>query len=157
MDTIDSIDEPVLVPKTAQKRKPVRNNTKREEIKRLKHSGGGKMPSVACTHTKRSCFCHADTLTQGDVWRNFESFYSNPTKPAQDKAILQLITIKKVQRRGPKIDNADKQRDREVTNGYHLLTEEDHPTKIPVCKTTFCSVLGEFRNVSNRSRLIKCI
>ena len=56
---------------------------------------------------------------------------------------MQLITVKKVQRRRPKVVNSDMQKDREVTNEYNLLTE-DHPTKIPGCTATFCSVLGEF-------------
>ncbi|ROJ25266.1 hypothetical protein DPX16_20079 [Anabarilius grahami] len=63
------------------------------------------------------------------------------TKTEQDQAISQLITVQKVQRRRPKFDNSDMQKNREVTNECHLLTE-DHPAKIPVCKATFCSVLG---------------
>ena len=101
------------------------------------------MPAVTCSHKKATNFCHADTLTPGDLWKNFQSFYSASTKVEQDQVILQLITVKKVQRRRPKVDNSDIQKDREVTNEYNLLTE-DHPTKIPVCKATFCSVLGEF-------------
>ena len=104
------------------------------------------MPAVTCSHTKSSHFCHADTLTAGDLLRNFQTFYSNSMKTEQDQAILQLINVKKVQRRRPKLDNTEMQKERDVTNEYHLLTE-DHPTNIPVCKATFCSVLGEFNFV----------
>ncbi len=143
MNNFDGIDEPVVVSAVGKKRKPSKSNHLREEIKKMKHSGGGKMPAVACSHTTASNFCHADTLTSGDLLRNFQLFYSKSTKTEQDQAILQLIAVKKVQRRRPKFDNRDMQKNREVTNEYHLLTE-DHPTKIPVCKATFCSVLGEF-------------
>ena len=65
---------------------------------------------------------------QGIYWKTL-SFYSAYTKIEQDQAILQLITVKKVQRRRPKVDNSDMQKDREVTKVYNLLIE-DHPTKI---------------------------
>lgn len=143
MNTFDGINEPVVVSAVGKKRKPSKNNHLRENVKKMRHSGGGKMPAVTCTHKKSlKNFCHADTLTPDDLRRNFESFYGHSTKIEQDQAILQLITVKKVQRRRPKVDNTDMQKERDVTNEYHLLTE-DHPTKIPVCKATFCSVLGE--------------
>ena len=143
MNQFDGMDEPVIVSVVGKKRKPSKSNHEREKNKKMRHSGGGKMPAVKCSHKKATNFCHADTLTPGDLMKNFQSFYSASTKVEQDQIILQLITVKRVQRRRQKVDTIDSQKDREVTNEYHLLTE-DHPTKIPVCKATFCSVLGEF-------------
>lgn len=65
------------------------------------------MPAVACSHTTASNFCHADTLTPEDLLENFQLFYSKSTKTEQDQASLQLIAVKKVQRRRPKVDNSD--------------------------------------------------
>ncbi|XP_063039647.1 uncharacterized protein LOC134434912 [Engraulis encrasicolus] len=142
MDIFERINEPVLAPAVGKKRKASKNNHTRENIKKMRHSGGGKLPAVSCTHNKTTTvFCHADKLTPGDLEKNFQNFYSHSTKTEQDQALLRLITVKKVHRRRPKVENTDKQKEREVTNEYHLLTE-DHPTKIPVCKSTFCSVLG---------------
>lgn len=139
MNNFDRIGESVV----GKRRKLSKSNNLREDIKKMRHSGGGKMPAVGCSHTPASNFCHADTLTPGDLLKNFQLFYSKSTKPEQDQAILQMITVKKVKRRRVKIDNSDMQKNREVTSEYHLLTE-DHSTKVPVCKATFCSVLGEF-------------
>ncbi len=91
MNNFYRINEPVVVSAVGKKRKPSKSNHLREEIKKTRHSGGGKMPAVACAHTTASHFCHADTLTSGDLLRNFQLFYSKSTKTEQDQAIFQLI------------------------------------------------------------------
>lgn len=143
MNTFGGVNGPVVASVVVKKRTSSKNNYLPEDVKKMRHLGGGKMPAVACSHKRSSnYFCHADTLTPGDLQRNFESFYAHTTKTEQDQAILQLVTVKKVQRRRPKVDNTDRQKERDITNEYHLLAEDD-PAKIPVCKPTFCSVLGE--------------
>ena len=73
-----------------KKRKPSKSNNLHE-----RHLGEGKMPAVACSHTTASSFCHANTLTPGDLMKNFPLFYSKSTKIEQDQNILQLIAVKK--------------------------------------------------------------
>ena len=144
MNHFDRMDKLAVVSVVGKKRKPSKLHHNREVIKKMRHSGGGKMPAVTCTHThtKNTNFCHADKLTPGDLLKNFHSFYCNVTKTDQDRAILQLTNVKNVKRRRLKVDDTDRQKARDITNQYSLLTE-DHPKKIPVCKSTFCSVLGE--------------
>ncbi|CAL9689385.1 unnamed protein product [Knipowitschia caucasica] len=77
MNNFDDIDEPVVISAIGRKRKPSKDNHSRETIKGMKHSGGGKMPAVICKHTKDSNFCNADTLTPGDIQRNFDIFLSS--------------------------------------------------------------------------------
>ncbi len=49
MNNFDRINEPVVVSAVGKKRKPSKSNHLREEIKKMRHSGGGKMPAVACS------------------------------------------------------------------------------------------------------------
>ena len=51
MNNFDGIDEPVVVSAVGKKRKPSKSNHLREEIKKMRHSGGGKMPAVTCCHS----------------------------------------------------------------------------------------------------------
>ncbi|KAL2098322.1 hypothetical protein ACEWY4_007529 [Coilia grayii] len=141
MNDFDGIEEPVRVAPVGKKRKPSKDCHEREKVKRRRHSGGGKMPAVICSHKKNLSVCQAERLTERDLEIHFESFYNNNTKVKQDQALLHLITVRKVQRRRKKVEEVDRQKKREVTNEYHLLSEH-HPTKIPVCKATFCGVLG---------------
>ena len=71
MNNFDGMDEPVMVSAVGKKRKPSKSNHVREEIKKMRHSGGGKMSAVSCSHKKATNFCHADTLTPGDLLKNF--------------------------------------------------------------------------------------
>jgi len=57
MNNFDGIDEHVVVSAVGKKRKPSQSNHLREEIKKMRHSGGEKMPAVACS-TTASNFCH---------------------------------------------------------------------------------------------------
>ena len=58
------------------------DNREREKVKKLHHSGGDKLPSVACMHTvtNNAWFCHAGQLTPADIALNFNTFYENPNK-----------------------------------------------------------------------------
>ncbi|KAL1276037.1 hypothetical protein QQF64_035660 [Cirrhinus molitorella] len=141
MYNFDGIEEPVVVSSVGKKRKPSKDNHEREVRKRVRNSGGGKIPAIACSHSESKNFCHADKLTADDLVKNFDTLYCHTTKAEQDQAILRLITVKRVQRRRPKVAIEDAQKEREVTNEYYLLSK-DHPTKVPVCKATFCAALG---------------
>ncbi len=44
MNNFDGIDEPVVVSVVGMKYKPSKSNHLREEIKKMRYSGGGKMP-----------------------------------------------------------------------------------------------------------------
>lgn len=142
MNDFDGVEEPVRVAPVGKKRKPSKDGHEQEKVKKMRHSGGGKMPAVICRHKSSRSVCQAERLTERDLEINFDSLYNNKTKVDQDQQLLHLITVKQVQRRRKKVDEVDRQRERDVTNEYHLLSEH-HPTKIPVCKATFCGVLGE--------------
>jgi hypothetical protein len=49
MNNFDGIDEPVVVSAVGKKRKASKSNHLREEIKKMRHSGGGKMFSIFFT------------------------------------------------------------------------------------------------------------
>lgn len=143
MNNFDGIEEPVVVSSVGKKRKPSKENHEREVRKRVRNSGGGKKTAIACSHSESRNICHADKLAADDLVKNFDTLYCHTTKAEQDQAILRLITVKRVQRRRPKVAIEDAQKEREVTNEYYLLSK-DHSTKVPVCKATFCAALGEF-------------
>ena len=70
MNQFDGMDEPVMVSAVGKKRKPSKSNHQREKNKKMRHSGGGKMPAVTCSDKKATNFGHTDTLTPGDLWKN---------------------------------------------------------------------------------------
>lgn len=105
MDNFDAIDEPVLVSYIGKKRKPSRDNHNRKHVKKIRNSGGGKIP-------ERFLSCHADQLTAG----------RRSVKKVQRRR-------SKVENK-----DAPRRIGKSRTNGLltYLLTE-DHLTKIPVC------------------------
>ena len=134
----------MLVSPIGKKRRASKSNHKRENDKKIRHSGGGKIPAVACTHTwaENRCFCHADRLTAADLALNFRSLYEKCNKVEQDQALLLLMTVDKVSRHRLRVGDEAARKDRSVSVKYSLMTEE-HPRKLPVCKETFLKVLGE--------------
>ena len=129
-----------MVAKIGRKKK--RGIDQRHRDKTRRHSGGGKIPRIACGHTANgdntSELCHADTLTEGDILMNYNQLYSLPTKPQQDETILRLMDVTKPRRLRVK---DDRKRDKAMSLKYQLMTE-DALSKVPVCKSTFISVLG---------------
>ncbi|CAL8362099.1 unnamed protein product, partial [Arctogadus glacialis] len=61
-------------------------------------------------------------------------------KVDQDRAILDLLDIMKVNRRRTKIKDVNKRKDRKISVKYSLLCGS-HPEKVPVCKASFIKVL----------------
>jgi len=51
MNTFNSSDEQVMLSPGGRKRRLNKDNHKREQNKKIRHSGGGLVPAVACTHT----------------------------------------------------------------------------------------------------------
>ena len=144
MNDFDGLDEPVLVAPIGKKRKPSKSNHNREIVKKMRHSGGGKVSVVVCTHTaaQNHGFCHANKLSPDDIAMNFAKFYQGGNKVQQDEQLLLLMSVGKTQRRQKKVDDENSRKDRNVSVKYSLLTH-DHPNKLPVCKATFLSILGE--------------
>ena len=143
MNDFDGLDEPVLVAPIGKKRKPSKSNHNREIVKKMRHSGGGKVSVVVCTHTaaQNHGFCHAK-LSPDDIAMNLTKFYQGGNKVQQDEQLLLLMSVGKTQRRRKKVDDENSRKDRNVSVKYSLLTH-DHPNKLPVCKATFLSILGE--------------
>ena len=73
MNNFDGIEEPVVVSSVGKKRKPSKDNHEREVRKRVRNSGGGKIPAIACSHSESKNFCHADKLTADDLVKNFDT------------------------------------------------------------------------------------
>ena len=139
MNSFDGISERVAISLIGRKRK--RGPDQRQIDKKRRHSGGGKIPQIACGHTAEgsSELCYANRLTEGDILMNFKQFYSLPTKPQQDETILRLMEVTKPRR--VRIMEDARQRDKAMSVKYKLMTE-DRRKQVPVCKSTFTSVLG---------------
>lgn len=143
MNNFDGTDEPVLLSPVGKKRRPSKEHHDREKVKKIRHSGMGKVPAIACQHEARSCsFCHADKLTPDDIAFNFNTIYGKQNKVEQDQMLLQLMTIEKVKRRRLRVENEDSRKDRCLSVQYRLMTK-DHPNRLHVCKATFLKVLGK--------------
>jgi hypothetical protein len=135
LNNYDEGDETVMPCLKGRKRKV---NTALHEIniiKAARHSGGGKIPTIACKHNEES-FCKAATLSNEQVTNLFQSFYSSAKKVTQDSILLSYMTICQVIRRRLKTDNNNKQRD--VSIKYHVLDESK--TRLPICKASFMSI-----------------
>ena len=145
MDNSDGTDELVVVSNVGKKCRPSKDNHAREKVTNLSHSGGGKLPSVACMHTvtNNALLCHADQLTPADIAFNFNTLYENPNKVEQDQALLPLMMIGQVQRHSPRVQNEGARKDRNVSVKSSLLTQS-HPTKLPVCRATFVKIICEW-------------
>ena len=48
VESFDSLDEPVVL--SPKPRKIKRQETNRQKLKKARHSGGGKIPSISCNH-----------------------------------------------------------------------------------------------------------
>ncbi|KAI4798870.1 hypothetical protein KUCAC02_020440, partial [Chaenocephalus aceratus] len=62
-----------------------------------------------------------------------------PYKVDQDRAVLHLLDITQVKRKRPKVQDVNKQKDRNVSVKYNLLCHS-HPEKVPAYKATFIKV-----------------
>lgn len=144
MNIFDGLEDDIVLSPEPRKRGRCEEYHERTKIKKIKYSGGGKVPQIGCVHkaNKNPELCHADLLTNADLVFNSSKMYENPTKVVQDNFILSLIDVKPPKRRRKKIIDESKQRSRNVGVDYSLLTT-DHPKKVKVCKETFLRVLGE--------------
>ncbi|XP_034047172.1 uncharacterized protein LOC117528648 [Thalassophryne amazonica] len=149
VNTFDGSDEPVRPTSGGRRRRLNKDNHEREKMKKIRHSGGGLIPSVGCKHTAAKNFCHADTLTPDDIVMNFQTFYDKPGKVEQDRALLHLMTITEVKRQRQKVDDENRRKDRNISVKYSLLCN-DHPHKVPVCKPTFLTVLDIRKDRASR-------
>ena len=135
--------EPVIpsTPGNGRKRKTTKENHERQIIKKARHSGDGKTPGVGCghRHTVNAGLCHADKLSNEDIQFNFRAMYSSTSKTDQDQTIIRLATVSEVIRERV---SAEEKKKRDVSVKYCLLSSLPPHTRIPVCKTTFQSVLG---------------
>lgn len=125
---------------TAAEKKTVNpaNHSRNIQKKRL-HSGAGRMPAINCNHDLES-YCKAKKLTPEDLNHNFERLYDSRTKVQQDQDILSLLDIANSKRR--RVNEDARSCDRSLAITYYLLSACDN-SKIPVCKASFLSVLGE--------------
>ncbi len=142
-NTFDGLDEPVRhIP--GGKRRLDKEYHKKQQKKKVRHSGGALIPTVGCQHKAGATgFCQAEKLSPDNLMMNFNKFYERPNKVDQDRAILHLLDITRVKRQRLKVLDANKRKDRNISVKYSLLCSS-HPEKVPVCKATFIKVFGEY-------------
>ena len=65
INNFDSLEERVLASAIPRKRGRCVENHEHQRVKKLRFSGGGKVPQVGCLHMARgnAILCHADKLT----------------------------------------------------------------------------------------------
>ena len=112
----------------------------RNVAKKARHSGQGKVPSIACKHHSDKV-CQASALSAEDVTKINRELYSTTDKVKQDAALLTYMHIMPVKRRRPKAENKATHRTRDLTVKYCVLTESG---KIPVCKASFMSIFCKY-------------
>ena len=121
----------------------------KEISKRIRHYGGGEIPSIACQHRKadHAGLGHADQLTGDDLALNHAKFYSTANKVKQDDSLLKLMTISSSKRQ--RVSEGDRQKSRNVIVKYSLFTNnrEQPQMTIPVGKATFTKVLSVYNRV----------
>ena len=140
MDLFDGLSENVAISPVGRKRK--REVCEREKDKRRRHSGGGKIPKIACDHTAADGgFCQADRLTDDAIVLNHTQLYGCATKAQQDEMVLRLMTLTKPQRVRLRPGQDVRQRDKSMSVKYPLMTS-DAREQLQVCKATFIGVLG---------------
>lgn len=148
INNFDGLDSVVKRTQVGRKRSKNPSASKREVAKKLRHSGQGKEPSIQCTHeaggeNNKKGYCQARTLTAECLRRNWEAFYEEPTRSAQDAIILGLINVNRVQRE--RVAVQERQRPRSLAIKYNLRRSSvDDGVLVPVCKTAFLSALGKY-------------
>ncbi|XP_056098814.1 uncharacterized protein LOC130077555 [Rhinichthys klamathensis goyatoka] len=147
INTFDGSEEAVKPAPGGRRRRLNEDNHERQQTKKMRYSGGGRIPTIGCKHTSAKCFCQADRLTPDDLVMNFQKFHDKPNKVDQDAALLHLMSVSEVKRQRQNDEN--RQKGRNVTVKYSLLWDE-HPNKLPVCKATFLSVLGISKDRASR-------
>ena len=77
INNFDSLEEHVLASAIPRKRGRCVENHERQHVKKLRYSGGGKVPQVGCLHTARgnAILCHADKLTDNIMGFNHDKLY----------------------------------------------------------------------------------
>ncbi|KAK5867599.1 hypothetical protein PBY51_012071 [Eleginops maclovinus] len=147
VNTFDGSEVAVKPTPGGRRRRLNIDSHERQRTKKMRYSGGGRIPTIGCTHTSAKCFCQADRLTPDDLVMNFEKFHDKPNKVEQDGALLHLMSVSEAKRHRQNDEN--RQKERNVTVKYSLLCDE-HPNKVPVCKATFLSVLGISKDRASR-------
>lgn len=93
--------------------------------------------AYAVLRSNVTSFLHPEDLLQ-----NFNLFYKTTNKEKQDESILRLMNISQPKR--PRVDPSAARKDRTLSVTYFLLGKGSMD-KVPVCKASFISVLGESR------------
>ncbi|KAK5902911.1 hypothetical protein CesoFtcFv8_008122 [Champsocephalus esox] len=154
-NTFDGLDEPVRPTPGGRKRRLDKENHKKQQQKKVRHSGGALIPTVGCQHKAAAKgFRQAEKLSPDDLMMNFNHLYEKPNMVDQNRAILHLLDIMQVKRKRPKVQDVNKQKDRNVSVKYNLLCNS-HPEKVPACRATFIKVF-DTTFVSEFASLIPC-
>ena len=75
-NTFDGLDEPVRPTPGGRKRRLDKENHKKQQKKKVRHSGGALIPTVGCQHKAAAKgFCQAERLSPDDLMVNFNYFY----------------------------------------------------------------------------------
>ena len=122
MEGYDGMSEPVIPSPVGRKCSLNKHMHQKEISKRIRHPGGGEIPSIACQHRKavHAGLCHADQLNWDDLALNHAKFYSTANKVKQDDALLKLMTISSSKRQ--RVSEGDRQKPRNVIVKYSLFT-----------------------------------
>lgn len=110
---------PVLSPTgKGRKKKGDKENHEKQRKNDDLYSGKSYVPKISCKHTaaKNRALCCADLLTSEAISNCKKWLYTSTEKTKQDEQLLTLIFVGK---KGVKKE------------------------RIPVCKSTFCSIFGE--------------
>ncbi|KAK3764422.1 hypothetical protein RRG08_040018 [Elysia crispata] len=140
MNNFDESYEDVTLTVGGRRKLADKTQHAKEVTKRARHSGGGKVPAIKCTHTSEKGCCMAELLTGGDLAMNMEKFYASANKVEQDAYLLRLIRVEQPKRLRTK--DEDRKRSRNNMSSFFLLTNQGKG-HLRVCKATFCSVLGK--------------
>lgn len=134
----DEMEEPVLPSPTGRKNKRRPDSYVRNIEKRMRHSGQGTTPSIACQHTNTSSSrCQAFVLKEEDILTAHRKLYESADKVKQDTILLSNMDIKPT-----KVNSIAATPKRRSTNVIYYIMADS--TKVPVCKETFMGIFCEY-------------
>ena len=90
MNNFDESYEDVTLTVGGRRKLADKTQHAKEVTKRARHSGGGKVPAIKCTHTSEKGCCMAELLTGGDLAMNMEKFYASANKVRPIKTRIDL-------------------------------------------------------------------
>ncbi|XP_061746904.1 uncharacterized protein LOC133545391 isoform X2 [Nerophis ophidion] len=138
MEASAEMDEPVVLSTQGRKKKRMPEGSARALAKKARHSGDGKLQTIACAHNNNA-MCVASTLSPEDLAYMKGQFYLTQDKVKQDATLLSYMDVQTCKRRRTKVTDTDKQKQREVSVKYYLLKASKE--RISVCKASFLSIL----------------